>query len=103
VVGIVTRDEGRVCRILDLLVDTAIPAALPVLLHAIEDQARGQNCAFASAVVPKHSPHRAALLQHAFLPVPPRPKLYFGGRALGDGDLDPFDGRAWCVSWGDIF
>ena len=103
VLGVVNRDEGRVCRILDLMVDTAIPAALPALLGAIEDQARGQGCAFASAVIPKHTRHRAALLEHAYLPVPPRPELYFGGRTVRDGALDPFDARAWCVSWGDKF
>jgi hypothetical protein len=105
VLAVATREQGRICFVMELLADPTLSAALPTLLSAVEAQARAQSCAFVSAMVPPGSRYRGAFLAHAYLPLPERvfpQELHFGVRRTSDevipGLLDP---RAWHLTWGD--
>ncbi len=105
VLAVATREQGRICYVMELLADPTLSSALPTLLAAIEAQARAQSCAFVSAMVPLGSRYRGAFLAHAYLPLPKRvfpQELHFGVRRTSDAVIpDLLDPRAWHITWGD--
>jgi hypothetical protein len=105
VLAVATREQGRICFVMELLADPTLSAALPTLLAAIEAQARAQSCAFVSAIVPPGSRYRGAFLAHAYLPLPERlfpQELHFGVRRTSDEVIpELLDARAWHLTWGD--
>ena len=105
VLAVGTREQGRICYVMELLADPTLSAALPTLLAAVEAQARAQNCAFVSAMVSPGSRYRGAFLADAYLPMPERifpHELHFGIRRTSNDVIpDLLEPRTWHLTWGD--
>lgn len=100
------RNEGKICFILDVMVDANVAGAAEVLLKSVVDFSMHDNDAMISALLMPASIYRSAFKKFFFVPLPQKlfpQEIYFGGCQLNHG-IGPEifkNPTSWHISWGD--
>jgi len=100
------RDEGNVCFILDILVDSELSGVIEKLLVTVKKQSIDNNDTLISSMVMPASIYRKYFHKFCFVSLPHKffpQELNFGGRTLDNQISNEvfFNSASWYISWGD--